>query len=167
MDLPGIISPEFIAYIQQSYKLHWNGVHGWSHWQRVYENGMHLALKNGANQVVVALFAFTHDMARENEGWDKVHGPLAAERILGELQGRFFDLPEVELDQLVRAVRLHTEGLMEDLITVQTCWDADRLDLGRVGIRPSPHLLCTPEARDLETIEWAYVRSRTWAQASE
>jgi hypothetical protein len=23
-------------------------------------------------------------------------------------------------------------------VTIQTCWDADRLDLGRVGIRPDP-----------------------------
>jgi uncharacterized protein len=31
---------------------------------------------------------------------------------------------------------------------VQTCWDADRLDLGRVGIIPRPDRLCTEEARD-------------------
>ena len=38
-------------------------------------------------------------------------------------------------------------------ITVQTCWDADRLDLGRVGVYPEPARLCTDAARRL--IKWA------------
>jgi hypothetical protein len=32
-------------------------------------------------------------------------------------------------------------------ITVQTCWDADRLDLPRVGIQPLPQFLCTEAAK--------------------
>lgn len=46
--------------------------------------------------------------------------------------------------------------------TVLTCWDADRLDLGRVGIRPHPHRLCTEAARDPVLLEWAYQRSVKW-----
>jgi uncharacterized protein len=42
-----------------------------------------------------------------------------------------------------------------------TCWDADRLDLGRVGKRPSPRFLGTEYARRKDTIEWAYRRSRS------
>jgi uncharacterized protein len=41
-----------------------------------------------------------------------------------------------------------------------TCWDADRLDLGRIGIRPKGTKLCTSAARDPAVIEWAYQRSR-------
>jgi hypothetical protein len=41
--------------------------------------------------------------------------------------------------------------------TVQTCWDADRLDLGRVGIKPHPDFL-SPFAAKL--IEPAYRWSR-------
>jgi uncharacterized protein len=44
-------------------------------------------------------------------------------------------------------------------VTVQTCWDADRLDLGRVGIRPVASRLCTPAARAPDVIAWAYARS--------
>lgn len=44
-------------------------------------------------------------------------------------------------------------------ITVQTCWDADRLDLGRVGIRPDPDRLCTSAAKESDLLEWAYARS--------
>jgi uncharacterized protein len=38
-------------------------------------------------------------------------------------------------------------------ITIQTCWDADRLDLGRVGVFPDAARLCTGAARRL--IQWA------------
>jgi len=42
---------------------------------------------------------------------------------------------------------------------VQTCWDADRLDLGRVGKKPDPLRLCTAAARKPEIISAAYARS--------
>ena len=44
-------------------------------------------------------------------------------------------------------------------ITVQTCWDADRLDLGRVGIRPHPKYLCTAVAKGAGVLQGAYLRS--------
>jgi hypothetical protein len=44
-------------------------------------------------------------------------------------------------------------------VTLLACWDADRLDLVRVGIRPQTHLLCTEAARNNRILEWAYGRS--------
>lgn len=166
MNLPVGITQELIDYIQQTYTLRWNGIHGFAHWMRVYENGMRLAQQNAANQTVVGLFAFTHDMDRLSDGPDYEHGPRAAERIQYELQGRFIHLDPEELDLLTQAVRLHTRGLLEADITVQTCWDSDRLDLWRAGIRPSPGRLCTPQARDPEVIAWAMARSRNNHTAS-
>lgn len=164
MDLPVGIPQELIDYIKQTYALHWNGLHGWAHWVRVYENGMRLAQLNGANQTVVQLFAFTHDMARQSDGADYEHGPRAAGRIRDELQGRFIHLDPAELELLTQAVQLHTRGLTQAEITVQTCWDADRLDLWRAGIMPSEKRLCTPQARDPEIISWAMARSRNKSQ---
>jgi uncharacterized protein len=40
-----------------------------------------------------------------------------------------------------------------------TCWDADRLDLGRVGIRPDPARLCNEAARHPKLLSEAYERS--------
>jgi hypothetical protein len=31
----------------------------------------------------------------------------------------------------------HTNGYKHDDVTIQSCWDSDRLDLGRVNIMPS------------------------------
>ena len=39
--------------------------------------------------------------------------------------------------------------LTTDDLTVMACWDADRLDLGRVGIRVDPKRLFTTTAQDI------------------
>ncbi|HEX5136248.1 MAG TPA: hypothetical protein VFY93_04695, partial [Planctomycetota bacterium] len=111
----------------------------------------------GARPRVVELFAFLHDARRESDAHDPQHGARAAD-LARSLAGRSFALDAADLDLLVAACRDHSEGLTEGDVTVQTCWDADRLDLGRVGRRPRPDLLCTAAARDL--IDWAYARSR-------
>jgi uncharacterized protein len=159
MELPVEITPKLVAYIEKNYRLNINGLHGWHHWVRVWENGQRLAQQNGADLTVVALFAFTHDMARCVDHIDPGHGARAAQRIKDHLQGKIFHLSPQQIDWLVEAVRLHTKGLLQGDLTVMTCWDSDRLDLGRAGIRPATHKLCTPEARDPETIAWAYRRS--------
>ena len=66
-----------------------------------------------------------------------------------------FDLPDHEFGLLHRACHGHTHDRTHPDVTVQTCWDADRLDLGRVGITPIPSRLCTEAARRPETIRWA------------
>lgn len=158
------ITNEFIDYLRQTYRLHWDGIHGWSHWMRVNENGLRLARMNGANQKLVIIFAFTHDMARENDGADYEHGPRAAEMIRNVVNQKFFHLNPDELGLLIEAVRLHTNGLLVADLTVQTCWDADRLDLNRVHILPAPHRLCTPEARQPEVLAWANARALSRAE---
>ena len=60
---------------------------------------------------------------------------------------------------LIEACKYHSDGLIDADITVQTCWDSDRLDLGRVGIKPSSDRLCTEVARRSDVIEKAYKRS--------
>ncbi len=158
---PPEITPELLNFIRARFKLGFDNLHGYSHWMRVCENGLRLASLNGAGRRTVVLFSFIHDIARENEGYDFEHGPRAASILRSEIQGRYLDLGEDDLDRLAEAVAGHTNGHCLADLTVQTCWDADRLDLGRVGILPDPDRLCTSEARDPEIIEWAYRRSRS------
>ena len=59
----------------------------------------------------------------------------------------------------MRACEGHSSGRTVEDITVCTCWDADRLDLGRVGIQPKAQYLCTAPAKDPAFMRWAYQRS--------
>ncbi|PLW66923.1 hypothetical protein C0039_19450 [Pseudohalioglobus lutimaris] len=122
---------------------------------------MVMAELTGANTRVVEYFAFIHDLGRQNDNHDPEHGyraALIAEKIAGDL----IDVSQSELDLLMEACRGHSDGHLEADVTVMTCWDADRLDLGRVGIRPDPYRLCTEVARGQELLEAAYERSLQW-----
>jgi len=140
--------------VLEEYTLPWDGFHGIAHWARVLENGLRLAPETGAVVEVVQLFAVLHDCRRLNEGDDPDHGQRAAE-LSRELRGVVFDLPDPEFRLLHRACAGHTHERTHSDLTIQTCWDADRLDLGRVGITPAPARLCTEVARRPETIRWA------------
>ena len=146
--------PLILHAVLEEYALPWDGDHGVGHWARVLENGLRLAEETGANVEVVQLFAVLHDSRRVSEVTDPDHGPRAAE-FARSLRGRLFDLPDGEFRLLHRACAGHTHERTHPDVTIQTCWDADRLDLGRVGIMPHPSRLCTDAARKSETIRWA------------
>ena len=120
------------------------------------ENGLRLAALTGAKPLVVELFALFHDSRRENDGHDPHHGARAAE-LARTLAAPMLDASDLEL--LAVACRDHSKGFTEGDVTVTTCWDSDRLDLGRVWTKPKPSRLCTAAARDPKMIEWAYARS--------
>lgn len=146
--------PLVLKTVLEDYALPLNGDHGVAHWARVLENGLRLAQETGANVEVVQLFAVLHDSRRVNEGTDPQHGPRAAEFAL-ELRGSVFNLKEHEFRLLYKACHGHTHERTHPDVTIQTCWDSDRLDLGRVGITPHPTRLCTDAAKRPETIKWA------------
>lgn len=60
------------------------------------------------------------------------------------------------MDLLAFACEEHTNGGISPDPTVGVCWDADRLNLWRVGIRPNPRFRSTEAARSEERIAWAY-----------
>ena len=76
-----------------------------------------------------------------------------------QLRGSVIWISDTEAELLAYACTHHSDGYTEANITVQTCWDADRLDLGRVGIRPHPRYLCTAAAKEASLLETAYRRS--------
>jgi hypothetical protein len=63
--------------------------------------------------------------------WTFTNAARAADYAL-ELNRDVLRLDRPGLELLTYAVRHHSDGLLEADITVQTCWDADRLDLGLV-----------------------------------
>jgi len=124
-------------------------------------NGLMLAKATGANTHVVELFAFFHDSCRINEYTDDGHGQRGA-LLATKLQGRFFEATEHEMLLLTQACSTHSDGLSKGDATVQTCWDADRLDLGRVGITPDPKYLCRFAAKDRSNLSAAHLRALSW-----
>jgi uncharacterized protein len=152
----------FVALVQavlDGYALDWNGIHGITHWTRVLENGLRLAAKTGADPAVITLFAVFHDARRINDGHDPDHGARGAQLAAG-LRGTLFEIDDHAFGLLHHACTWHTAGLIDADLTVQCCWDADRLDLGRVWIEPDPRYLCTEAARNKSTRRWADGRAR-------
>jgi uncharacterized protein len=123
----------------------------------VLENGRRLSNITGAKTHVVELFAVFHDSQRINEGIDDGHGRRGAD-LARELRGIVFELADEDFDLLIQACDLHTEGYMDGDVTIRTCWDTDRLDLGRVGTTPRAERLCTEGARDPNFMKWAVKR---------
>jgi uncharacterized protein len=143
--------------ILAQYQLPVRGTHGVVHWARVLETGLRLAdATPGVDHEVVRLFALFHDSRRVNEYTDDAHG-LRGGALARSLRGQLVHLDDARFELLYEACRLHTDGLVAGDPTMQVCWDADRLDLGRVGITPKPHKLCTDAARTL--LGWAHQRA--------
>ena len=153
-----VVTQAFVEHCFRAYKMDHNGFHGFDHWMRVLHNGRLLADAENANLKVVELFCLLHDTQRHNENVDPQHGQRAAQ-FAKTLRGDWFELTDDEMDLLTEALTYHSDGYTVGDITVKACWDADRLDLGRVGIRPAPERLCTDTAKSPSVLEDAYQRS--------
>ena len=148
------IPEELMKEVFRHYRMDVDGIHGIAHWGRVLENGLMLSEHTGADIAVVTYFALLHDSQRTNDGVDFKHGPRAAEFIDDIRDEYLTDLTPDQIDLLADACSLHTEGLtLHDSVTVETCWDSDRLDLNRVCIFPEAEKLCTVTAKDPDVIE--------------
>lgn len=161
-----IITPNLVKNIRDQFNLSPNGIHGINHWARVLANGRRLSSQTGANLNVVELFAIFHDSRRENDGHDHNHG-LRGAQLATQMRGTCFELSDGEMDLLFLACSLHTDGLTESDITIQTFWDADRLDLGRIGTIPKEKYLCTNAAKEPEMLSWAHERAISFWQPTE
>jgi uncharacterized protein len=125
-----------------------HSVHGPDHWKRVERNALILATRTGAIVPVIQHFALFHDSRRENENHDPNHGRRGAD-FARKLRGIHFDLPNDHFELLHEACTWHTDGKHHENPTIATCWDADRLDLGRVGIMPDPSYMSTGFAKEI------------------
>lgn len=130
-------------------------LHGPAHWRRVAVAGGRLLQESReADALVVFLFALFHDSMRRSDGTDRGHGPRAA-GLARELLGNRSPVTDAQLEMLVLACERHDAGEVSTDPTVGTCWDADRLNLWRVGVTPNPGLLSTAAAKSPEMIAWA------------
>lgn len=147
---------EFLALAMRQFKLGIGSEHGISHWKRVEEIGQYLAQHTKADSKIIYLFSYLHDLKRENEDYDSEHG-LRASSFVKELYNKdILYISKEQLIQLTFACEHHNNSkIKSDDITIQTCWDADRLDLWRVGVMPDPYFLNTAIAKQEKTIEFS------------
>lgn len=162
-------SPEDLINAVFARSENWSSpIHGEEHWRGVAHVGLVMGAHTpGADPRLVFLFGLLHDAMRQNEYDDPDHGRRASE-LLGELIARrMLDLPEAQEHLLSVACSLHADGETSPDPTIGTCWDADRLNLWRLGWAPSESLLSTADGRSPERVEWAREAIRavpSWAE---
>jgi uncharacterized protein len=157
-----LLCPVTLGEIRRQFQLDWLGFHGVAHWARVLENGLNLCCGvPEARADVVVLFALFHDSCRRNEHRDPEHGERAA--LLAESYFEKGRLPvdALGLQLLSEACRGHDQGRVSSDATIGVCWDADRLDLARVGILPSVRFLSTEAAKNRDLLERCVNASRS------
>lgn len=129
--------------------------HGPAHWARVAQHAQAISAALQVSPLVPVLFAWVHDSQRLNDGHDAWHG-LRAARFVAEHRATLFAfLSESDGLLLQHACEKHSDGLVSDQPVLQACWDADRLDLGRVGTVPDPAFMGSAFAKRPEVIRFA------------
>ena len=124
--------------------------HGLKHWLQVEKNVILLAERTpGCDIEIARLFALLHDCRRENEGRDPEHGARAAQFTQKLYDSGMLGLDPGQLATLKFAMTHHNNGQVSDDPTIGVCWDADRLDLPRVGKTPDAALMSTRYGREL------------------
>ena len=126
-----------------SHRIFISELHGLTHWKQVESNGLLLASETGADIVVVRLFSLFHDSKRADDGYDEEHGSRSAEFAKEYFEEHRIDITQEQFDKLYHACKFHTTEHCSGDATIDTCYDADRLDLGRVGIELDPDKMAT------------------------
>lgn len=154
---------ELQAIVVAQFRLDIDGVHGLPHWRSVYRNGLLICEADPeVDPAVIAAFALLHDSQRHDDDDDPSHG-VRGSRFVTELldQGHMSWLDKEQQTWLRAAVCNHPLGGRSECPTIQGCFDADRLDLCRIGIRPHPKYLGSVYASREGVIE------RHWEMAWE
>lgn len=145
-------------------------VHGETHWCRVAWTGVRIGQHSpGCDLALVALFGLLHDSMRWHDEADPAHGERAGD-LARRLNDSVLGLSADRIDLLDAACYAHAFGDTSYDATVGTCWDADRLDLWRVGLELDSSLLSTPVAQSMHAREWLAQARRappSWATVTE
>ena len=143
----------FAKWATDNYRQDLKGIHGISHWARVFNNGRimnnMLSEDQRVDEDLLFIFAFFHDTERTNEGYDTDHGTLAS-NLLESINGSdVVQLDEDSLNELCGAMELHSDGVITGTLLQKLCYDSDRLDLWRADITIDPKYLCTDVGKKL------------------
>ena len=138
---------EYLTIGINQYQLDIDGIHGFNHWCSVAANGLECAENTNAEKSIILLFSFFHDCCRENDGRDPYHGERAAQFIIDNREV-LPQLSDIQINKLVIACEGHNLGEISKDITIGCCWDADRLDLIRIGIQPRARFMSSEVGKE-------------------
>ena len=134
MDYLWETNKELINQLQRESKLFHSPIHGFKHWRTVEKNGLYLSQFNNGAPLVISHFAYFHDCMRVNEQRVDSHGIRGGKYALKNKD--MLELTDEQLHTLYRACAGHTGGRNPSCDTIACWWEADRLDIRRVGIVP-------------------------------
>jgi uncharacterized protein len=154
--MPSVFIPDLdllLAEVREGATLIDSTHHGEQHWLAVARTGLEIRRADDqCDRKVLFLFALLHDARRELETRDPEHGPRAAGLALTLRERALFGIDDARMALLMEACQLHDTGAVSDEPSIGACYDADRLNLARLGITPDPSLLSRPVSRDPEFI---------------
>ena len=120
------------------------GLHGMSHLRRVASTAGRIASLISEDVEAAVVTGFLHDCARTDDGGGTSHAhdsACVAKNILPTCY------PHLDVDRLCAGIAGHADGVVTDDLLIGSVWDADRLDLVRLGIEVDLGLLSTSVAR--------------------
>ena len=129
------------------------GLHGIPHLRRVASTAGRLAAAVGEDVEAAVIAGFLHDCARVHDGGGTRHAHDSAD-LAKEILATFY--PHVDSDRLCDGIAHHADGTVTDDPLIGSLWDADRLDLIRLGRETRPHLLSTGLARRVAALRMQF-----------
>tara|TARA_B100000700_G_scaffold68939_1_gene76332 strand:- start:7001 stop:7714 length:714 start_codon:yes stop_codon:yes gene_type:complete len=169
-DIYEVIPKKTVQALSKNFLLDLTDIHGVNHWLRVLTNGLIIAdAGEKVHRDVLIAFAFVHDAFRVTDDVDPLHGLRASDALLTYLS-KNLNLDDHKIQLLAFACKYHSDGYnannidfdnyseevvvrnTTDANTIGACWDADRLDLLRVGVFPDEMYLTTNTAKESSII---------------
>ncbi|MEI8270586.1 MAG: hypothetical protein WCG45_04400 [bacterium] len=135
---------------RKEFSLKEKSFHGIWHWEKVERNALEIANHTElCDHTVVQLFGILHDSKRIDENEDSNHGLRAANFVKSLYKEGKLLITKDQLQKLETACEFHEKGETSKDPTIGACWDADRLELTRVGTTPNPKFFSTKAGLDL------------------
>jgi uncharacterized protein len=147
-----------------------SSLHGPRHWIHVWRLGRELSVRARLDEKqsrCVDAFALFHDLGRQDDGLDPEHGTRSAAIFMKCATRLITDLTEFEAEIISLAIRWHSKvtsihdndgkrwpttddwSIKRVREVMAVCWDADRLDLLRLGIPADPAKMSTAVWRSI------------------
>jgi molybdenum cofactor biosynthesis enzyme MoaA len=90
-----------------------------------------------------------HDIGRIDDNDRKREHALKGSLIAKSILKKYFREYGIDHEKIIYAIKHHSDGTISDDPLIGTIWDADRLDLGRIGVKINPTLLSTAAAKKI------------------